>query len=392
MDHGAGSDANSEIARRVTLAGHAFAWLTATRQVESADVRQLLLSTMSESYFLLSLDLFWVQTTAVAALFLSHAVWPIVWSIANAVLFACRIWLKHKNARADAEHARHPWEAILAAEAAAFSAMCFASMGALIINDPRMLVLGTVMMVGCGGYVASRWAAFPRFATILIYLAVAALTAGLVLSRVPNLTPIGYFVPVIAFAYQTIMLKNHAIMVTALRAQCENRRLSLHDALTGLPNRLMLRERLDRLCRAIPSGDSFAVLCLDLDGFKLVNDRYGHTVGDLLLQQVAIRLRSAVRQDDSVIRVGGDEFVVLLPAADADAAIDVAQRIVSAVSIAYEFGVADGVLVGVSVGIALSSAHGTQADQIVARADAALYEAKRSGKGVWRLQPEVVSV
>lgn len=149
------------------------------------------------------------------------------------------------------------------------------------------------------------------------------------------------------------------------------------DPLTGLANRRAFDETLSGL----PASSPFALLMLDLDGFKAVNDRLGHAAGDDLLRQVTGRLLEVVRDGDTLARLGGDEFAIILPGADASAAKAVADRSVAAV--AKPFVVLGSLAhVGTSVGIqAVSKGNPADVDAIKAAADEALYAAKRSGKG-----------
>ncbi len=159
---------------------------------------------------------------------------------------------------------------------------------------------------------------------------------------------------------------------------------ALHDLLTGLGNRALLqqtgREAVSRAQR--PSAPAAALLLLDLDGFKTVNDTLGHAAGDRLLVQVAAALRGAVRADDVVVRLGGDEFAVLLrEVPDAAAAARAAQHVSALLH--QPFAVDRVTLeVGVSVGVALAPEHGTDLDALLRRADVAMYQAKRDGGGV----------
>ena len=150
------------------------------------------------------------------------------------------------------------------------------------------------------------------------------------------------------------------------------RHQAFHDALTGLPNRALYAERLDA---ALASGVAATVMLIDLDGFKRVNDGYGHAAGDDLLRAVAARLSGCVRAGDTVARLGGDEFAVLLAPDAAEDPRAVAARMIAALRapVAVEGGT---VRVGASVGIATGTTPGVLRD-----ADHAMYEAKRSGKG-----------
>lgn len=162
------------------------------------------------------------------------------------------------------------------------------------------------------------------------------------------------------------------------------RHVASHDTLTALANRAVLMERLVQALQAPAADGGLAVLYLDLDGFKAINDQLGHAVGDRMLAAVAARLRTAAGDGVLVARMGGDEFAVLQPGADAVAATALAQRLVAAVS---EPVLLDGhrLQVGVSVGIALHQGRAATPDQLLQRADRAMYQAKAGGRGAVRV-------
>ena len=167
-----------------------------------------------------------------------------------------------------------------------------------------------------------------------------------------------------------------------LRAEELNRHLSLHDVLTDLPNRLLFQKMLEqKLVAADARGDDFALLFIDLDGFKSVNDSLGHHAGDELLRQLADRMRALCREGEVVARLGGDEFG-LLHCGDVDegSASALAQRLVAIVSEPFEVD-SQIVSVGCSIGIVLNSRHGNGAESLMKRADLALYAVKVMGKG-----------
>jgi len=168
------------------------------------------------------------------------------------------------------------------------------------------------------------------------------------------------------------------------RAEQEIAHLAHHDILTGLANRLMLHGRIDdAFTRARRCQQSFAILYLDLDRFKFANDRLGHQAGDVLLQQVAERLRQCVREVDTVARVGGDEFVVLQAnIARASDVTPLAMRILETVSAPYDVN-GSPATIGVSVGIAVAPTDGETTDDILAHADLALYRAKGRGRNAF---------
>ena len=165
---------------------------------------------------------------------------------------------------------------------------------------------------------------------------------------------------------------------TEVRAQRHLRHLAHHDTLTGLANRLTLHGRLQE---HLGSGRSGALLAIDLDHFKAVNDSLGHSTGDALLKVVAVRLSACVRPSDVVARLGGDEFAMLVTTAcGPEEALQLAQRVVAALQEPCE---AQGrvLRVGASVGVALLPEHGNSVDELFGHADMALYEAKELGRG-----------
>ena len=180
------------------------------------------------------------------------------------------------------------------------------------------------------------------------------------------------------------------------RRQAEARvhHMAYHDSLTGLPNRAMLSERLDAAMRVVASGDKLqqgeklALLFLDLDRFKNINDSLGHMVGDQLLRNVALRLVTAVRPGDLVARLGGDEFVVLMPAiAGGEDAARVADRIIDALSMACQI---DGhcLHISPSIGICLYPDDGGDVETLMRHADAAMYQAKAAGRNNYQFFTE----
>jgi diguanylate cyclase (GGDEF)-like protein/PAS domain S-box-containing protein len=163
------------------------------------------------------------------------------------------------------------------------------------------------------------------------------------------------------------------------------RHMAHHDALTGLPNRRMFVDRLHQvLARSKRDGTTVAVLCLDLDRFKHVNDLGGHAAGDELLRQVARRLNDSIRTEDTAARLGGDEFAVIqVGVAHPDGPGIMAERLVKAISKPFDLG-AQQTMIGTSVGIALYPGDGEEGEDLVRAADTALYRAKEAGRGTFR--------
>ncbi len=175
----------------------------------------------------------------------------------------------------------------------------------------------------------------------------------------------------------------HEDITERRRAEKKIAHMARHDALTDLPNRVLLRERLVDALGGVDRGERLAVLYLDLDHFKSVNDTLGHTIGDELLKMVAKRLRRTVRDGDTVARVGGDEFAIITCAKNPTETAILARRICEAVRAPYDLK-GHAVIADTSVGIAVAPNDGTDPDGLIKNADMALYKAKADGRGTYR--------
>jgi diguanylate cyclase (GGDEF)-like protein len=198
----------------------------------------------------------------------------------------------------------------------------------------------------------------------------------------------GKIAPALAAALAAITLII-GVLVLALRSgasalersEARARHLAQHDSLTDLPNRILFNERLEAALSHARSGKAtVALLALDLDRFKQVNDTLGHPTGDELLRQVGARLCQGVRGSDTVARIGGDEFFVILPNADAWLIDSICARLIGAVhQVFVVFG--HNVLIGLSIGMATAPLDGKDKNQLIRHADLALYAAKQRGRG-----------
>jgi diguanylate cyclase (GGDEF)-like protein len=263
------------------------------------------------------------------------------------------------------------------------------------VIGPALLALAALTPPAAGGVVAEQRFATWRGQLLLPYIPVAATCALIVVQLVRGYPvdrlEIGVEVLVVALliARQAITLEENAHLLERVSEGRERlAHQAFHDALTGLPNRALFRDRLDHaLAMRRRAGGGLAVLFLDLDDFKAVNDRYGHAIGDKLLRVAAERIGAGVRDGDTVARLGGDEFAVLLEGSgDAEG---IARGLLEALRRPYDL---DGrlVTIGASVGLveaADRAMHRTDdrtgestADWLVRRADAAMYAGKRGGK------------
>jgi diguanylate cyclase (GGDEF)-like protein len=176
----------------------------------------------------------------------------------------------------------------------------------------------------------------------------------------------------------------HEDITTQTQALAQIERMAHHDSLTGLPNRVRFRERLDTAIQEASPGASLALLYIDLDRFKVVNDTLGHPIGDELLRLVAQRLHDCLRQGDLLARLGGDEFAIIqMDASQPVAAESLASRLVQVMERPFDV---EGhrLVAATSVGVALWPADGLDSDQLLSQADLALYDAKAAGRGTYR--------
>ena len=186
-------------------------------------------------------------------------------------------------------------------------------------------------------------------------------------------------------------IATHEDITDRQRAEERIVHMARHDALTDLPNRTMLRERLEYELKRVKRGECLAVLCLDLDHFKSVNDTLGHPVGDELLKVVAERLRRCIREPDTIARLGGDEFAIIMTGMhDPHRSPSLlAKRIRESIIKPYHL---DGhqILADISIGISLAPIDATEPDLLLKNADMALYGAKADGRGTYRFfEPEM---
>ncbi|HBY31712.1 MAG TPA: deubiquitinase [Bradyrhizobium sp.] len=169
------------------------------------------------------------------------------------------------------------------------------------------------------------------------------------------------------------------------QAQEQISHMARHDALTNLPNRTLFREQLEKASRLAKRTDQVAVLCLDLDHFKEINDTLGHPIGDALLREVARRLGECVTEHDTVARLGGDEFAIVQFCSNCEPSVvsSLASYVVERIAAPYEI---EGhqLVIGVSIGISLAPEDGKDPDELLQKADLALYRAKADGRGTYR--------
>ncbi|EAS48905.1 putative diguanylate cyclase (GGDEF domain) [Aurantimonas manganoxydans SI85-9A1] len=319
----------------------------------------------------------YLETGAVGALAIT--VFGVVASIGKAlfILFHRRIIARREPTLCDirkfeAGHAITTW--CMAAPMGALGALLFS------LPDLSLHVVATALVFGYCAGVATRISVRPKIATgaVLLTAAPAIASAAFHIEDARLLTG-AVFLMFLISALETIAhLHRSACRLITMRLQMAT--LARRDPLTELSNRLGLREAYDALPREDRSR--VAVHVFDLDGFKAVNDAFGHATGDRLLQEVAGRLRRIVGQGDIVARIGGDEFVVVQPGLKDPAAPDaLAQRIHAGLSEAYRIDGGQTIRVGLSLGYSIASSDTASLDALLRDADATSYAVKRDGGG-----------
>ena len=225
----------------------------------------------------------------------------------------------------------------------------------------------------------------PNFVTLNIDVAVTGWNRQILKKLIAPITYTLIFLTILGLL-MVLNNKREKALTNIINSSNQLTELVNHDALTGLPNRRLLEDRMDQALKAAKrSQEIVAVFFLDLDYFKIINDTHGHLVGDQLLKDVAVRLRQLLRSEDTVARIGGDEFVILLPKVkDELQALATAEKIVK--GLATPFAMLNKVFVlNVSVGIALYPQHGKSAVEMIKCADDAMYVAKRHGRNCFEL-------
>jgi diguanylate cyclase (GGDEF)-like protein len=257
----------------------------------------------------------------------------------------------------------------------------FGVIASIVSGDWVVAMLACLSAAAMVGGICFRNFGAPRLAGTMILLSLGPIVPGAALADEPLLYIVYLQVPMYLTAMTAAAFRLNAMLITTMRAERENSRLAHHDALTGLRNRAGFVDALDaKLKASVVDGRRFAVLFLDLDDFKPINDTFGHAAGDKVLRGVAERLRQALPDSSVIARMGGDEFVVLAEDLTAEQALETGRRIIGEVTVSHRLDDEICANVSSSVGIAMSPDHGTEVEELLAVADTALYEAKSTGK------------
>lgn len=322
-----------------------------------------------------------VNTIAVAAVIAARKQTApfIVWLVMEIAICLARLLVLVSAHRGAREHRPTPTDLHLLLAVAWSASVGFGAIASLASGDWVVAMLASLSAAAMVGGICFRNFGAPRLAGTMILLSLGPIIPGAALAGEPLLYIVYLQVPMYLAAMTAAAFRLNRMLVTTMRAERENSHRAHHDALTGLLNRAGFVDALGgRL--AARAERSFAVMFFDLDNFKPINDTFGHAAGDEVLKAVAARVRRVLPDGAAVARMGGDEFVVLLDGVTAEMAQDTGHRLIAEVAASYELGGEVRASIGASAGIAMSPDHGADVAELLAVADAALYEAKSGGK------------
>jgi diguanylate cyclase (GGDEF)-like protein len=305
----------------------------------------------------------------------------IVWLVLEIAICCTRLIVLLVARRAALRRIETPTDLYVVLALAWSASVGYGAIVSLASGDFVVATLACLSSAAMVGGICFRNFSAPRLAAAMIAISLGSSVPGALLSGEPLLYVVLLQAPLYLGAMTAAAFTLNRLLVATMRAERDNRRRAKHDALTGLLNRDGLIEAVDCGLTAAPlDGTPRALLFLDLDNFKTVNDTFGHAVGDRLLRAVADRLKSELAAGDVAARLGGDEFVVLVVAQNSEHAIERGERLISAIARAYPLGEGISATLGASIGIAMTPQHGGSAEGLLTAADAALYQAKSGGR------------
>ena len=362
-------------------------WLLADLDAQPAEIRSGLIRQSLTKPKALVVAVIGSAAAAVIAVAMTAAIWAYAWLLSLLLVGAIRLYAMQAFLKAESSGRHASPVAAAVAGFCYFTIVALGAAGCVLSGQWLLIVISGIGLASLIGGIASRDAGTPRYGALMIFVLIVPYAVATICSPIPYLFMVGLQLPFYACGVIFIMLENYKVLLNLYHSELENRRLAHHDPLTGLANHAQNRKQFEKLLAGLNStpgraSQPFMVFCLDLDGFKDVNDRYGHSAGDAVLAEVARRLNDSIRALDSVARIGGDEFVILLPAITSQEADVIARRIITHVASAFDIGLVAPVHIGVSIGCARAPDDGDTAEQLLRSADRALYEAKRRGRGV----------
>jgi diguanylate cyclase (GGDEF)-like protein len=310
---------------------------------------------------------------AAIACFVAEQRWPLYWLPVDILLTFVR-WHVASRMRSQPVSDNH----VALSMMLGYIWMAWMGLGivlSLASGHPGLSVVAAVIGAGIACGTTARNAATPVYACAVSTIMCLSIVLGAMRSPLQGLTVVAVFLVPWMISLWVLVYDNHAILKRLVQAEMVSDRIARIDPLTGLHNRTHLVE----LSSKVVDRRRFGLLCIDLDGFKIVNDSFGHFVGDQALREVAQRAKAALRDKDTIVRVGGDEFVVFLAEANAEECNAVSARLLAAIN--RPFVMPDGSHTRLSASIGSTCNDGTTPFGVVLNvADQAMYRAKAAGK------------
>ncbi|WP_244476458.1 GGDEF domain-containing protein [Methylobacterium sp. Leaf88] len=306
----------------------------------------------------------------------------LIWCVLEYGICLTRLIVLVVAQRAAAERRKTPTDIYILLGLAWAASVGYGTLISLLSGDWVVATLACLSAAAMVGGISFRNFGAPRLAGAMIVLTLGSCCIAAPFTGEPLLMITFLQIPFYLASMSAAGFRLNKMLIVTMRAERENAYRAQHDSLTGLRNRAGLAEAI-----AARRDGLSALLYLDLDGFKAVNDTHGHGTGDQLLRAVAARLGESTRPSDVVARLGGDEFVILSELLAPAALIKLGERLVTQISAPYDLAQDRTVTIGVSIGIALAPEHGTDLASLLSAADRALYEAKALGKSRAALAP-----
>ncbi|WP_066421613.1 GGDEF domain-containing protein [Bordetella ansorpii] len=354
-------------------------WLTAPGQATPHEIRVALVGTLFGTLPIFFGGVF--NTVAVAGILAyRHPTLPFrFWLVAEIIVCLVRWYVLVVSRRRAVQGRPTPTDLYILLAPVWGATVGYGAFVSAVSGDWVAATLSFLSAAAMVGGICFRNFAAPRLVVVMIVFSLGPCCLGALAAGEPVLLLTLLQVPFYLFAMGAAARRLNGMLITTMTAEREHSHRARHDALTGALNREGLSKALEQR-GADPGKKDMTLLFLDLDGFKPVNDAYGHEAGDMLLMQVALRLRALASPQALVARMGGDEFVVVDEVSEGPARHDLAAAI--AESIRHPFSLSHGVVasVGVSIGSATVKWDGTDIDAALRMADTAMYEAKRTKK------------
>jgi diguanylate cyclase (GGDEF)-like protein len=356
-------------------------WLTEPGADVPAEIRPLLFAGLFGTLVIFFGGVF--NTIAVSAIASFRHPEPhfILWMIYEVMLGAARLYVLWHARRNAALGLRTHSDAYVILALLWAVGVGYGSLAGMLSRDWLIAGITTISAAAMAGGIAFRNFYAPRLCTAMVIVSFGPAAIGAALSGRWELWILVPQVPIYLFSLWAAIRNLHGMLVRTLAAERENDRRAHHDQLTGIANRAGLDRAITAWQHREDRRGPLAFFYLDLDGFKTVNDRYGHAAGDALLRMVAARLQALSPASGTAARIGGDEFVLLVPEADRGGTLGRAERVIAAIANRpYDLDNGVSVTIGTSIGIARMPDHGHDLARLMSAADSALYEAKGRGR------------